>query len=80
MWSGQLPGHIRVYNSIILCYLAIEYPWGKEDKWHITEHIDHAGPVDREAADIIVAHHDVGDDGVLQPVYTAGDGAEHEQQ
>ena len=46
-------------------YLAIKYPGGREDKGDVAGHVDHASPVDGEAADIIESHHDVGDDGVL---------------
>ena len=61
-------------------YLAIKYPGGWNHKRDVGRHVDHTGPVDGERADAVVAHHDVCDDGELQPVHRIGRGAEHKDE
>jgi hypothetical protein len=62
----------------VSAYLAIKHPRGREHKWDVAHHVDHRRPVDGTITDVVIMCHDVGNNGVLEPVHGIGCRAQYE--
>ena len=65
-------------NVSASAHLAIQHPGCREHQWNVACHVDHGCPVDGSTANFVKPHHDVCDNGVLEPVHGVRCGTEYE--
>lgn len=58
--------------------LSIQHPGGREHQWDVACHVDHGCPVNGSAADVVIAHHNVCNNGILEPVHGVCCGTQYE--
>lgn len=63
----------------VTTHQLVDEPGSGEDEGDVEYHVDHGGPVDVRAGDVVELLHDVGDDGVLDPLEGVRHGVEDEE-
>ncbi|GBM32043.1 hypothetical protein AVEN_127382-1 [Araneus ventricosus] len=58
----------------------LQNPIGGHDERDVEDHVDHRSPADVELLHLVVSGDDVGDDGVLNPLESAGHGIGNEEE
>ena len=53
----------------LVAHLAIQHPGCREHQRNVACHIDHGCPVNGSAANLVIPHHDICDNWVLEPVH-----------